>query len=192
MSKESVNSDAKSADGSESADKDRLSKLLASWDDDKSEKKAGLKNDGLATELAHLKYRIEMKDIIPAVKGDLAVPDKFVETYINSKADQDQKLMKLWDERDTRRSEFDAAIKALSGDFVEFCKASGIKVGEKVDVKDEKDDKGLAAAARMARETQSKSSSMDDLNWGAMSDTEFALKKREVIRMAESGKFKAA
>ena len=191
MSKESDGSDAKPPAGSENADKQRLSDLLASWDDDKSEKKASPKNDGLATELAHLKYRIEMKDIIPTVKGDLAVSDKFVETYINSKADQDQKLMKLWDERDSRRSEFDSAIKALSGEFTEFCKASGIKTGDKVENKDEKDDKGLAAAARMARENSSKSGSLDDLNWGGMSDQEFALKKREVLKMAESGKFAA-
>lgn len=188
MSKESDGSDAAAKAGSENPDKKSLNDLLASWDD-KGEKKASPKNDGLATELAHLKYRIEMKDIIPTVKGDLTVSDKFVETYINSKADQDSKLMKLWDERDTRRSEFDAAIKALSGEFVEFCKASGIKISEKGDNKDEKDDKGLAAAARMAREHQSKSSGLDDINWGGLSDQEFALKKREVLKMAESGKF---
>ena len=48
--------------------------------------------------------------------------------------------------------------------------------------------KGLANAVKAARESDSTPSGMDNVDFGSLSDHEFALKKAEVFRLAEAGK----
>ena len=138
-------------------------------------------NDKLLQAVANLSYKVDMEKIIPQVKGDLPVTDDFVEAWINMQGDKDSRLAEVWDDRDNRKSEFKELIKGLSDDFQKFAEESHIgKKDEPVD-----DDKGLAAAARIAKEAPS--TTADDVDYGNLSDNDFELKKREVFRLAKGG-----
>lgn len=168
-------------------DDDSLDSLLASWDKDKGGKKteppAKKEDDSpLAKEVANMRYQLEMEKIVKLVKADLDVDDDFVETYVNMRGAKDPRLLALWDDRDSNRAEFNKAMKALAGDFAKFVKAKDAGKDEKG-----RDDKGLAAAAHMARKSPG-GGDLDSLNFGAMSDADFAFKKQEVFRLAASGK----
>ena len=166
-------------------DDDDLNKVLASWDEDNSDSKKpkpAKKDDSpLAKEVAQMRYKLEMRDIIPIVKGKLAVDDKLVEAYVNMRGGEDPRLLDLWDNRDNNRSAFETAMKALGGDFAKV-------MSKKEEDRPLEDDKGLAAAAHMARVSKVGSGDLDNLNFGTMSDTEFAFKKQEIFRLAKQGK----
>lgn len=188
--KPSDSDSAASAADQNADDPKSLDDLLASWKEGATDDKPAAKkpdSDALLQHVANLSYKLEMKDVIPTVKGELPVTDKFVENYINMRATENAKLSELWDNRDSRRAEFDEAVKAMTGEFADFAKENGIG---KPKVTDADDDKGLAAAAHMARSTQAADTGLDSVNWSGLSDTDFALRKQEVIRMAESGKLK--
>lgn len=168
--------------GSESSDEPTLTQLLESWE--KGAPKAAKKeeqDDNSDARLAQLEYRLEMKDLIPRVKGDLNIGDKFVETYINMRANEDDRLNELWQSRSTNRGAWDKAIDSLSKEFTDFAEKSGFA---KPAVREEKrsNDKGLAAAARMARETKPADSGFDAIDWAELSPTEFEMKKQSYFR----------
>lgn len=172
-----------------STDKDGLNDLLASWDE---KPKADSKDDTppkgddsvLAAEVARISYEREMDKLIPMVKGDLKVSDKFVEAYMNMRANDDSRLRSLWDDRHNHRAEFDQAMTALSEDL----KA---EVGAPEAAKAPKgDDKGLAAAVHSARTVDAGGGDLNDLDFSSMSDTDFGFKKQEIFRLAEQGKLK--
>ena len=135
----------------------------------------------MAQEVARLSYEREMDKLIPVVKGDLKISDRFVEAYMNMRANEDPRLRTLWDKRIERRSEFDQAMQLLGEDL----KAEVGKPAE--DPKP--DDAGLAAAVHAARETPG-SGGLDDLDFSTMSDSEFGFKKAEIFRLAENGELK--
>jgi len=174
----------------ENPDKPTLDDLLADWDkraEKGGEKPGSDKTEAMAREVARLSYKLEMKDIIGKVKGDLPVSDDFVETYVNMRAEKDARLQELWDNRDDNRRAFDEAMSEIGKEFQDFAKQNGFKV-ESEDKGN--DDKGLAAAARMARESQPSGSGLDNVDFGSLSDSEFGFKKQEVFRLAEAGKLK--
>lgn len=169
------------------ADKDDLNDLLASWDDKPKDGKEDPKpkgdESGLAAEVARLSYEREMDKLIPTVKGDLKVSDKFVEAYMNMRANEDPRLQSLWDKRHERRADFDKAMSLLGDDLKK-------EIGAPVKEPKPGDDKGLAAAFHAAKESGAAGGELDDLDFSTMSDTEFGFKKAEIFRLAEQGKLK--
>ncbi len=179
-----------------------LSKLLDEFDAgapkadsnkpaDQSDEVAALKEqvNVLVQREADRSYKSEMNDfIIPTLKGDLEIDNFYVEAWANNKASEDPRLQKLWDERGTNKTEFQQAIKLLAPEFQKSLEG-------KIVVKNSPDnDAGaesqLASAVRQARESNSKPSSVNDANLGAMSDQEFQLHKQEVFRLQMEGKLK--
>lgn len=165
-------------------DKKGLNDLLASWDDtpkDSSDDAPKGDKSALAEEVGRMSYQLEIDKLIPKVKGDLKISDKFVEAYMNMRANDDPRLRTLWDDRHNRRAEFDLAMTAIGE---ELKKEVGSAPKEVVEADDTK---GLAAAVHAAREGNTGDGGFDTVNWGGLSDSEFALKKAEVFRLAESG-----
>lgn len=196
----------------ETSDKPKsLSSLLAEWEEkDKgdsgkspSEPKGepkGPNADDIAKRLERLEasqvrssYEADMKSVVATVKGDLDIDDFIVESWVNRKADGDPRLVKLWEERDSRKAQFDEVIKSLAPEFQEWAKSRipAKSKEEEPEAKDKsgKSDKGLAAAVRQAREA-SPSSGFDDVNFSGLSDQDFALKKAEVFRAVRTGALK--
>jgi len=132
-------------------------------------------------------YKSEMNDfIVPTLKGDLEIDNFYVEAWANKKASEDPRLQTLWDERGTRKAEFQQAITLLAPEFQKSLEG-------KIVVNKPDDDSGqsqLASAVRQARESNSTPTSLDDANLGAMSDQEFQLHKQEVFRLQMEGKLK--
>lgn len=192
MSKD-AKSDGSAADPKdppENPEKPSLEQLLESWDkgvEKGGDKPSSDKTEAMAREVARLSYKLEMKDIIGKVKGDLPVSDDFVETYVNMRAEKDARLQELWDNRDGNRRAFDDAMSEIGKEFRDFAKQNGFQAPSE-DKGD--DDKGLAAAARMARETKPSGSDLDNVDFGSLSDSEFGFKKQEVFRLAQAGKLK--
>lgn len=178
-------SDTPPAGADKNADKSDLNSLLESWDDKpKADSEVAPKGDDnpLAAEVARLSYEREMDKLVPIVKGDLKVSDKFVETYMNMRANDDQRLRTLWDNRHERRSEFDQAMKAMADELT-------TEIGKPLEEKPPTDS-GLAAAIHTAKENAAAGGELDTLDFGGLSDYDFALKKAEVFRLAEQGKLK--
>lgn len=137
--------------------------------------------DRLERERAETQYRSDMSRVVDMVKGDLDVDGFLVESWVNQRAEQDDRLVKLWENRTSRKREFDAAMKALASEFGDWAKERGL-------AKDEKQARrSLASAVANARESSTGNNTMSDINFGALNDSEFALKKAEVFRMAETG-----
>ncbi len=180
--------DALSADAPKDTDKSDLNSLLESWDDkpkpSSDDTPPKTDDNPLAAEVARLSYEREMDKLIPMVKGDLKVSDRFVEAYMNMRANDDQRLRSLWDNRHDRRSDFDQAMKAMADELA-------TEIGKPPD-KDPPDDGkgGLAAAVHAAREVIAAGGELDTLDFGGLSDHDFALKKAEVFRLVEQGKLK--
>lgn len=160
-----------------------LTDYLDDWDKGKKADAPEVGNDKLLQAVANLSYKVDMDKIIPQVKGDLQVTDEFVEAYINMQGDKDSRLAEVWDNRDSRKAEFNELIKGLAGDFKKFAETNAIV---KKDEAPADDDKGLAAAARIAKEAKS-TPGLDDVNYGNLSDNDFELKKREIFRIAKGG-----
>lgn len=186
MSNESKSeNESGSEDAGKVSDSDKLNALLAKWDDDGKTEKSEKKEVDVAQEIGALRYEIDIPKVVKQVKGDLEVSDDFVEAYVNGVASKDQRLLKLWDGRKSDPGAFDEAMAELNKKL-----SKELKV--KSDDKEKDDDKGLAAAARMARDSKTPDNSLDDVNFGQLSDSEFALKKQEVFRLAKAGKLKTA
>jgi hypothetical protein len=135
-------------------------------------------------------YKSEMTDfIIPTLKGDLEIDDFYVEAWANKKASDDPRLQTLWDERGTKKAEFQKAIGLLAPEFQKSLEGK-IVVNPKNDADDSVDESQLASAVRRARESNLTPTSLDDVNLGAMSDQEFQLHKQEVFRLQMEGKLK--
>lgn len=187
--------------------KKSLSALLSEWEEKdkggsgKGEPKGEPKEsaDDLAKRLAALEgelsktnYETDMKSVVSTVKGDLPVDDKFVEDWVNRKADGDPRLVELWEKRDERKSQFQEAIKALQPEFKAYVDELKNQLSPKQDEAEgdsKKPDRGLAAAVRNSREA-SPSSGYDDVKWASLPDSELALKKNEVFAAARAGKLK--
>jgi hypothetical protein len=179
-----------------------LDDLLAEFDD-KGTKQADSKESDQG-EIAALKeqvnvllereadrsYKGEMNDfIIPTLKGDLEIDDFYVEAWANKQAQDDPRLQALWDERGTKRAEFQKAITLLAPKFQKSLEGK-ILVNQKQSTDDSVNESELASAVRKARESNSTPTSLDDANLGAMSDQEFQLHKQEVFRLQMEGKLK--
>lgn len=176
--------------------KKSLSQLLSEWDE--SDKGADDKGKESKSELERLKSEIEVlkrdaadrsyqsgiSQVIATLKGDLEVDDFLVEAWANKQANDDPRLLKLWEQRHSKRREFAEAIEALRPDFQKYAQ-------EKIlaNTKEDKGNKGLAAAVRGARDA-SPSNVLDDTDWSGLTDAQFALKKAEVFRLAAAGKLR--
>ncbi|MEE9158910.1 MAG: hypothetical protein V3U60_11050 [Gammaproteobacteria bacterium] len=180
-------SDAQAAAAAEESESKSLDSLLASWDDKpkpSSEEKPSVDGESaLISEVARLSYEREMDKLIPVVKGDLKISDKFVEAYMNQRANDDPRLRTLWDNRHDRRAEFDQAMQAMAGELA-------TEVGKPVEDKPADDKDALAAAIHTARIKDAGGGELGDIDFGSLSDSDFELKKAEVFRLAETGKLK--
>lgn len=187
-----------------------LSALLAEWEEkdkgdggkpksEPNKAKGESSADDLAKRLEAIEgaltktsYQSDMKSVVATVKGDLQVDDGFVESWVNRKADSDPRLVELWEQRDSRKAQFQEAIKALQPEFKEYVEQltkqlSPPKQDEEPD-KGKKADRGLAAAVRNAREASPGANGYDGVNWAGISEHEFALKKAEVFKAAKEGR----
>lgn len=192
----------KAPDKDSDTPKGKLEELLASWepkgtDGGKKPKESDVTKrlEQLEAAVTRTSYESDMKSIVAQVKGELEVDDWIVEAWINKRADSDPKLVKLWEERDTEKAQFQKVIQSLGPEFQEYAKGKILpKVEPKnEEVKDKEDkkgsDKGLAAAVRNSRDA-SPSSGYDDTKWASLGESDFALKKAEVFRLARAGKLK--
>lgn len=138
----------------------------------------------LSSAEADRSYRREMDtNLIPAIKGDLDVHPKHVERWLNEQAASDPRLMKAWENREEDPDAFKAAIEKLAPAFKAAAEEEGL-LG--TGAPKPKDDGKRKAAVRSARQTQSDARDLD-ANLGEMSDTEFAMHKQEVFRLAQAG-----
>lgn len=185
-----------------------LDELLAEWDNDEPGKsgKEGApskpdkappgdgRSDADKQRLEKLEQRLAMQDYekamgqaVNAVKGDLEVEDDFVEFWLNKQADQDPRLMKLWEQRDTRRAEWSKALEALGRQFQDDnagrfgpTDTSQRKPGRRPSLHDQ-----VASAAHASRSTapgDPNDGIADEL--ASMDDSTFALKKAEILRQS--------
>ena len=188
--------DASAKAESEKSEKPSLTSLLEDWEKgaskdapkkaDKSDAKSGSDS---SDRVAALEYRLEMKELIPQVKGELDVPDKFVETYINMRASDDRRLSQIFDERFENRSAWEKAVEQLGDEFKSFAEKTGIKSPKEEPKKSspKRDDRGLAAAAHMARESKPSGDGFESIDWGSLSNQEFAMKKSAYFRALKAG-----
>lgn len=188
MTDEPGKSDTPSKEASEnSGDKKDLNSLLADWDNPEKAKAAPETDElkALKDQVKSLQelegqrsYDSEMKSfIVPTIKGDLEVSEDYIEYWVNKQADGDPRLIKLFNERSERKADFRKAIEAMAPEFKKHAESEGMVA-----------QKGLANAVKAARESDSTPSGMDNVDFGSLSDQEFALKKAEVFRLAEAGK----
>lgn len=177
---------------SETSSEPTLTSLLEDWE--KGASKAAPKEEKSAEpsqdydRVAALEYKLEMKEVIPAVKGEVPVNDKFVETYINMRASEDSRLDELWKNRNVNRSAWDKAIETLGKEFKSFAEASGMS--PKKQTSERRDDKGLAAAAHMARESKPTGDAFESIDWSSLNAQEFAMKKSQYFRALKAGQEK--
>jgi len=179
-----------------------LDSLLASWDadddDDSGDGKGKEKAAGLNAlverleriEKAHADraYKSDIASVVERVKGEHDVDPWIVEAYVNKRAESDPKLVKLWEQRDTRKADFDKAIDALTSEFGEWAKG---RAGQpKPDADGKSASRRLASAVKGARDAADSGGGLDGLDLAGMSDNEFALKKAEIFRLAASGKLR--
>jgi hypothetical protein len=195
---------SKSATEGSGALRKNVTDLLNEWDQPASKgtdsgkdaKKAPGLSDDVTARLERLEalatrtsYESDMKSIVATVRGDLDVDDFVVEAWVNRKADSDPRLVQLWNERDSKKSQFQEVIKSLAPECQEFAKTRIIKAPPKTEEKETGKDakESLSAAVRSAREA-SPSSGYEDLSWAGLNDNQFALKKAEVFRLQKAGK----
>lgn len=164
-----------------------LNSLLADWDEPKKAvKEESSEIEALKAKVASLSeaegirsYKAEMENVvIPKIKGDLDVDNDLVEFWVNKQADDDSRLQKLWENRSDNKKAFNDAIDALAPEFKKYAESKNL-ISKKAN-------NALAAAVKTARTSDSKSSSLKDVDFGSLSDNEFALKKAEVFRLAKA------
>lgn len=196
-------SSAKAGTGGAGAGAKSLDDLLASWEspssdnsgDDRSSVDKAAPSDktdpqearirALEEQLAASAYRNEMASVVSTVKGDLEVDDDLVEYWVNKRAESDPRLVSLWENRDGNAGRFKSALNALKEEFGEFAKER-LVVGQ---AQNRESSRRAASAVAGARETPSgMAHGLDNVNWGSLGDSEFALKKAEVFRLQSAGK----
>lgn len=186
-------------------DEPTLDELLEEWDaadHDASDKDTGKRkppkepsSDGgseaekqrlerLEQRLAMQDYEKAMGQAVDAVKGDLQVEDDYVEFWLNKQADQDPRLMKLWEQRDTRRAEWNKALEALGRQFQEeYADRFGtVNDRETTGARRNLQDKVASAvhASRSRTPGDPNDGVVDEL--ASMDDSTFSLKKAEILR----------
>lgn len=171
---------------SESDAKPDLDAALAQWDDDKEGPKKA-EPESADRRIDAIEYRQEMATAIPRVKGDLDISDDMVEAFMNMKASRDKRLDRAYAERETNRAGWDKALDALHEDLKKATQGKGKKSDTKADKEGDKDDKGLAAAARMARESTSSGTGFDSVDWTNLSDQQFAIQKSKLFKAVANG-----
>jgi len=126
-------------------------------------------------------YKSDMTGMVAAVKGDLKIDDFIVESWINQRADGDERLVELWKDRDSKRPQLKAVTDTLRGEFADWAKDKKLS-------DDKSAGRKLSAAVASARDAgDSDTGTLGNTDWAGLSDTDFALKKAEVFRMAENG-----
>lgn len=183
--------DPRSADHGKDTKEPDLDSLLASYGKDGNDD--GAKKPSLEDEVRELREQNALRDyqdtmskeVIPTLRGDLDIqlPDDYVEHWVNRQAGEDERLMKLWDNRRSNPGAFKEAISALAPKFQKHVEDS---FGIKSEARGGK--RKLASAVRGSRETSPTSAQdFDDVDWAGLTDQGFELKKREVFKAAERG-----
>lgn len=185
--------DAATKSGSDPAEKPKsLNDLLDEWDTSgKKSANSGKSGDEVAARLAALERRIasdsydkEMSSVVETLKGDLDVDEFVVEAWINKQANDDPRLLELYEARDENPKKWREAIKALRPEFESYAKS-------RILTKSGNDDRGVGAAVRASKNSPNTVDLSDDgSDIASMSDAEFSLKKAEVFRLAKAGKLK--
>lgn len=201
--------DSTSTEGTTSGSSD-LNSFLSDWDSKGNEAaKASAGNDsakpneGADSELAKLRAELEdlkrvnaetsyetaMGKAIDVVKGDLAVDDFVVEAWLNRKANQDEKIVEVWNARDSQASSFNKLLEAMKTDFQKEATANNWVKGSKSKDNGDATTGNEAAAARTgARNSGGQSQGTEFGDFSTMSDGEFALKKSAVFKAAREGR----
>ena len=192
--------DGKPEDSPEETDEVKsLTELLAEWPEESL--KPAKADDGKPSESEQSAARLEvlerradetdMAALVERVKGDLNVDNWMVRAWILNEAANDPKMDSLWDKRDSQQATLNKIVDdALIPGFKKYAEGKILPPAEEPDKKPEPSSKGLAAAARAARNADATPTGFDSVDWGSLSDTEFQTKKSEVFRAAKAGELK--
>lgn len=122
-------------------------------------------------------YRREMDRVIGTVREKVDANPDFVEWWVNKRADADQRLRELWQQRDSNSGEWEKAINALADDFAK-------EHGGQKPSQDGLDETSRAVQAAMASGSEASSGRQGNVaeELAKLSDTDFELKKGEVFR----------
>lgn len=123
-------------------------------------------------------YRREMDRVISTVQQKAEANPKFIEWWINDRADSDKRLRELWEQRDSQPQEWEKAINALAD---EFAKEYGQQQGSGSSQLDAQSQAIQAALSSGSRAPGGQDGNVDE-QLAKMSDSEFELKKGEIFR----------
>lgn len=178
----------------EDAKAPKLADLLNEWEKGEENLKAEAKPKVVDTEarltaleadnqlLAEDANQREISSTIELLKGDLKVDDAYVDYWVNKRATDDPRLRDIFETRLSNPAAWKTVVKALVPEFKEHAKT----------VFHIKDDKAssLGAAVRAAKVAGGDAAIETDVGYGSLSDADFAVKKAEIFRLAESGQLK--
>ncbi len=203
------NADSPASAGTDAASPDDLAKFLASWDDDGEGKaspgKGDLKGDqpkgaesaaelrdrlaAMEATLARTDYQNAMGKAVEQVRGDLDVDDFLVEAWLNRKAENDPRIVEVWNNRDRNQAAFDETLRLMSSEFRKYAVERKLAAGAKGE-KDTSDTSGNEAKAARAGARSAGAPRGDD-QYGSLSgldDNAFALKKAEIFKAVQEGR----
>jgi hypothetical protein len=188
--KQSGGSDGGSKTPPEKAEKPAsLTDLLDEWDA-KGEKPPAGNTDvdvDVRKEIAELREYIAADvdkkakdDLVSELRGELDVDDFVVEGWIAKQAEDDPRLEDVYDGREKNPARWREVVKSLKPTFEEFVKTR---------LSPASNERGVGAAVRAAKDSRSGAGlDVDDVDYGSLSDSEFAAEKAKVFRAARAGK----
>lgn len=166
-----------SADATGGEDKPTLDSLLEDWDT--TEKPKETKAEAPSADVLALLERENKRDlkheVAPILKGDLEIDDDMALGYLYAKAESNPSLKQLFDSRYENPEKWQEALQAVATEFQE-------KMGPK-----ETSTESIAAAAAMSREAPPADNSFENVDWGSMTNTEFEVRKRELLKAVANG-----
>ena len=168
--------------------------LLNEWEagEEKAKTEAKPKVSNLEARLAALESnnellaedanKREISTTIEVLKGDLKVDPDYVDFWVNKRAMDDPRLRDIFENRLSNPAAWKKVVKALVPEFKEHAKT----------VFPVHNDKGnsLGAAVRAAKNAGGDISLKGDVDYGSLSDADFAVEKARVFRLATSGQLK--
>ena len=180
-------SDTPSADATKNADVQDLNSVLASWDKPEDSKTDDVKPAAapvVTQSFGDAEYAVDKT--VSRVKGDLDLPDDVVRQYLKGLADENKGFDNAFAERGENPEKWEAVLNSVAENYQKVMSHKKVSADQ---VAADINDKGLAAAVLTAR-TSAGSGDTDAIDWPALSDSEFEVKKQEIFRLAEQGKLK--
>lgn len=124
-------------------------------------------------------FETALTDIVTALKGDTGAPESMVRGWLEMESEKNPELPKLIEMRFKNRAQFDKALQMMIPEFQKHLDASGMSVT--------KGTSGMSAAIRASRSNSNGSKDFGNVDLSTLSDSEFAMQSRAILRAAESG-----